>query len=140
MKSCIIQPPYSRDLSLSDEYFNYKIDMLDRVDESVDIIVLPEYSDLPCATTTLEETLYYHNKYIDTLLEICVKTKSDEYYINMALAWLISFMLIKEYDKSVSLLESGVLDKWVHNKSIQKARESYRISENQKSYLKTLRR
>lgn len=83
---------------------------------------------------------YITDEYIDTLLEICVKTKSDEYYINMALAWLISFMLIKEYDKSVSLLESGVLDKWVHNKSIQKARESYRISENQKSYLKTLRR
>ncbi|MBQ3017754.1 MAG: DNA alkylation repair protein, partial [Clostridia bacterium] len=83
---------------------------------------------------------YITDEYIDTLLEICVKTKSDEYYINMALAWLISFMLIKEYDKSVSLLESGVLDKWVHNKSIQKACESYRISENQKSYLKTLRR
>ncbi len=74
MKSCIIQPPYSRDLSLSDEYFNYKIDMLDRVDESVDIVVLPEYSDVPCATTTLEETLYYHNKYIDTLLEKCIET------------------------------------------------------------------
>ena len=38
MRSCIIQPPYSRDLALSDEYFAYKIDMLDKVEESVDIL------------------------------------------------------------------------------------------------------
>jgi len=74
MKACIIQPPYSNDLSLSDEYFDYKLNLLDECDESVDIIVLPEYSDVPCATTTLEETLYYHDKYIDILLDKCIKT------------------------------------------------------------------
>lgn len=74
MKACIIQPPYSNDLSFSDEYFNYKLNLLDECDETVDIIVLPEYSDVPCATTTLEETLYYHDKYIDTLLDKCIKT------------------------------------------------------------------
>ncbi len=74
MRTCIIQPPYSRDLSLSDEYFAYKIDILDKVDDSVDIIVLPEYSDVPCATTNLAETLYYHNKYIDILLKKCIET------------------------------------------------------------------
>lgn len=74
MRTCIIQPPYSRDLSRSDEYFAYKIDILDKVDDSVDIIVLPEYSDVPCATTNLEETLYYHNKYIDILLKKCIET------------------------------------------------------------------
>ena len=71
MKACIIQPPYSRDVSFSDEYFQFKLDMLDRCDESIDLIVLPEYSDVPCATVTREETLLYHHKYIGTLLDKC---------------------------------------------------------------------
>lgn len=74
MKACIIQPPYSNDVSFSDEFFQYKLELLDKCDESMDIIVLPEYSDVPCATSTLEETLYYHDKYIDTLLEKCAAT------------------------------------------------------------------
>lgn len=53
MKACIIQPPYSRDVSYSDEYFTYKMNLLDECDETVDLIVLPEYSDVPCATEDL---------------------------------------------------------------------------------------
>ena len=74
MKAAIIQPPYSRDVSFSDEYFEYKLNLLKKCDESVDIIVLPEYSDVPCATSTLEETLFYHEKYIDALLSECKNT------------------------------------------------------------------
>ena len=74
MNACVLQPPYSRDVALSDEYFAYKMRLLDSCDESADIIVLPEYSDVPCATSTMEETLYYHNKYIDTLLGKCAST------------------------------------------------------------------
>lgn len=74
MKACVIQPPYSRDTSYSDEYFAYKLQKLDECDASMDIIVLPEYSDVPCATSTLEETLFYHKKYIQTLLDKCVET------------------------------------------------------------------
>jgi len=74
MKAVLIQPPYSRDVSFSDEYFEYKIDLLKKCDETADIIVLPEYSDVTCATSSLEETLYYHNKYIDILLDTCIKT------------------------------------------------------------------
>ncbi|MBQ7897982.1 MAG: hypothetical protein IJ323_06120 [Clostridia bacterium] len=74
MKATVIQPPYSRDVSFSDEYFDYKIKMLDSCDESMDIIVLPEYSDVPCATSTKEETFYYHKKYIDALLSKCRET------------------------------------------------------------------
>lgn len=48
--------------------------MLDKCDESVDIIVLPEYSDVPCATSTREETIFYHKKYIKTLLDKCRET------------------------------------------------------------------
>lgn len=74
MKACIIQPPYSRDVAQCDEFFAYKIDCLDRCDDSLDVIVLPEYSDVPCATSTLEETLFYHKKYINTLLDKCIET------------------------------------------------------------------
>jgi len=74
MKACIIQPPYSFDLELSDEYFAYKLNLLEQCDDSVDIIVLPEYSDVPCVTATLEETLFYHEKYIGQLLDKCRET------------------------------------------------------------------
>lgn len=74
MKACVIQPPYSRDVSYSEEYFNYKIKMLDECGNDIDIIVLPEYSDVPCATSSREETLYYHKKYIDILLKKCSET------------------------------------------------------------------
>ncbi|MBE6958889.1 MAG: hypothetical protein E7447_07050 [Ruminococcaceae bacterium] len=74
MKACVIQPPYSRDTGFSDAYFTYKMQLLDACQEDVDVIVLPEYSDVPCATATLEETLLYHNKYMDSLLEKCVAT------------------------------------------------------------------
>ena len=74
MKAVIMQPPYARNVSFCDEYFQYKLDLLSQCDETADVIVLPEYSDVPCATSTLEETLYYHDKYIDTLLSACVET------------------------------------------------------------------
>lgn len=74
MKACIIQPPYSIDVSHSDEYFDFKLKMLDKCDDSADIIVLPEYSDVPCATKTKDETIFYHKKYIDILLDKCIET------------------------------------------------------------------
>lgn len=74
MKACVIQPPYSMNTSFSDKYFDYKIKMLEKCDDTMDIIVLPEYSDVPCATDTLEETLFYHNKYIERLLDECIST------------------------------------------------------------------
>ena len=74
MKACIIQPPYSNDVSFSEEYFAYKLEQLDKCDKSVDIIVLPEYSDIPCAASTKEEALHYHKKYINILLDKCIET------------------------------------------------------------------
>lgn len=65
--------------------------------------------------------------------------RSDEYYINMAIAWYYSFALIKQQDYTIKLMESQRLDRWIQNKSIQKAVESYRISPEQKAYLKTLK-
>ncbi|MBE6688523.1 MAG: hypothetical protein E7588_04490 [Ruminococcaceae bacterium] len=74
MKACVIQPPYSMDCSLCDEYFRIKLEYMAQCDESMDIIVLPEYSDVPCAAVTREENLFYHDKYIDTLLSTASET------------------------------------------------------------------
>lgn len=74
IKACVIQPPYSNDLLLSDELFKFKLDELEKCDASLDIIVLPEYSDVPCATLTKEDTFFYHKKYIDILLQKCKET------------------------------------------------------------------
>lgn len=57
-----------------DSYFDYKLKMLEACDESVDLIVLPEYSDVPCTTETLEETLEMHERYFQTLMNKCVET------------------------------------------------------------------
>ena len=82
---------------------------------------------------------YIESNYIEHILEIATRIKSDEYYVNMAIAWLISFCLIKEYDSTLPLVESKRLDKWVHNKSIQKACESYQIDKSKKNYLRSLK-
>lgn len=65
---------------------------------------------------------------------------SDEYYVKMMIAWYFATGLAKQYDDFVFYLENNILDKWTHNKTIQKACESYRISGQTKEYLKTLRR
>lgn len=72
-------------------------------------------------------------------LEKIASIKSNEYYVKMAIAWYYSFALIKQYDSTVILFENKVLDKWIHNKSIQKAIESYRISDDRKNYLRSLK-
>lgn len=74
MKACIIQPPYSTDTARAEELYAYKLARLDACDQTVDLIVLPEYSDVPCATSTREETLRYHDRYIHPLLDKCVET------------------------------------------------------------------
>ena len=58
----------------------------------------------------------------------------------MAVAWYFATALAKQYEATVTVLEQGRLDVWTHNKTIQKARESYRITQEQKEYLKTLKR
>jgi hypothetical protein len=62
------------DLSKCDEYFEYKMDCLARCDESIDLIVLPEDSDVPCYARTKEENLELHDKYSPRLLSACAET------------------------------------------------------------------
>lgn len=65
--------------------------------------------------------------------------KSEEYYIKMAQAWYFAEALTKRYDSAIEIIKEQKLDRWTHNKSIQKARESFRISDETKQYLTTLK-
>ena len=65
--------------------------------------------------------------------------RSDEYYWNMGIAWYFATALAKQWDAAVLYLEGNSLDKWTHNKTIQKAIESYRITDEQKTYLRSLK-
>ena len=71
--------------------------------------------------------------------EMVAKVKSDEYYINMMIAWYFATALAKQYDAAFPFIEGYKLDPWTHNKTIQKAIESYRISPEQKEMLRRLR-
>ena len=72
-------------------------------------------------------------------LELVSKIKSKEYYVNMMIAWYFATALAKQYDEAIKYIENNKLDVWVHNKTIQKAIESYRITEQQKEYLRALK-
>lgn len=67
------------------------------------------------------------------------KIRSKEYYVNMMKAWYIATALAKQYDAVLPILKERLMDSWSHNKAIQKARESYRITPQQKEYLSTLK-
>lgn len=72
-------------------------------------------------------------------IKIAAGVKSKEYYVQMMVAWYFATALAKQWDDTIPYIESKKLDPWVHNKSIQKAIESYRITEKQKAYLKKLK-
>ena len=65
--------------------------------------------------------------------------RSDEYYVNMMIAWYFATALAKQYDEILPYIEEKRLDTWTHNKAIQKSVESYRIAPEQKEYLKSLK-
>jgi len=73
-------------------------------------------------------------------LEMVADIHSEEYYVKMVVAWFFATALAKQWDYAVIYLEDSRLDVWVHNKTIQKARESLRILEDKKGYLKGLKR
>ena len=85
-------------------------------------------------------SLFLDREFRPEMLDILADIHREEYYINMAIAWYYSFALIKQYDAAIGLFESRRLDKWIHNKSLQKAIESYRIDKETKDYLRSLKR
>ncbi len=71
--------------------------------------------------------------------DLVSKIRSSYYYVNMMIAWYFATALAKKWDISIKYIEENKLDKWTHNKTIQKAIESYRITKEQKEYLRQLR-
>ena len=67
------------------------------------------------------------------------KIRSEEYYVNMMIAWYFATALAKQYDTILPFIEDKKLSAWTHNKAIQKSVESYRITDEQKKYLRTLK-
>ena len=79
---------------------------------------------------------YLTEEYIDRILEKIDKITNKEYYVQMAIAWLISFAYIKQKEKTKKYLLKNNLDEFTLKKSIQKIRESYRVSDKEKEQLK----
>jgi 3-methyladenine DNA glycosylase AlkD len=87
--------------------------------------------------------LYYINdNYIDYVLNKLVSIKNEEYYVKMAISWAISVCLVKYFNKTKKYLEDNKynFDLFVYNKALQKARESYRLKEEEKNILKEMKR
>ena len=83
--------------------------------------------------------LYLDEDFKDEYPKLVSAVISDEYYVNMMIAWYFATALAKQYDSTVPFVEERRLSPWVHNKTIQKAVESFRITAEQKAHLKTLR-
>lgn len=83
---------------------------------------------------------YFMNEtHIDTALQQMTEVPQGQYYVDMAMAWALSMGLVKYYDKTLPLLEQHAFSKFVHNKAIQKARESFRISPEIKEHLHAMK-
>ena len=84
-------------------------------------------------------TYFLDDNFDKNLMTIISKIKNDEYYVKMMIAWYFATALAKQWESALTYIENKKLDAWTHNKTIQKAVESYRITPDQKSYLKTLK-
>ena len=82
---------------------------------------------------------YLTDEYIDRVLEILTSVHRQEYYINMAVAWALSAAFVKYESKVMPIFEERSLTPFVHNKAIQKSRESFRVDKETKDYINTLK-
>ena len=82
---------------------------------------------------------YLDESFKEEYMELVSKVSSEEYYINMMIAWYFATALAKQYKTAIKYIEGQKLSPWVQNKTIQKAFESYRITPEQKEYLKSLK-
>lgn len=82
---------------------------------------------------------YLDEHFLSDYLEKVSEIKSDEYYVNMMIAWYFQAALVKQYDYAIKYIEDKRLDKWVHNKAISKVSDSLKISKEKKDYIKSLK-
>lgn len=83
--------------------------------------------------------LFLDENFKEDYMKVVSDVASEEYYVNMMIAWYFATALAKQYKSAVEYIEQKRLPVWVHNKTIQKAVESYRIPNETKEYLKTLK-
>lgn len=83
---------------------------------------------------------YLDDRFSPEYPKLVAAVESQEYYVNMMRAWYFATALAKQYEAVIGYFEEGRLDEWTNNKSIQKACESYRVSDERKAYLRTLKR
>ena len=84
-------------------------------------------------------THFLDNDFQPSYLELPAAIQTEAYYLRMMIAWFFATALAKQWTASIVYLEQNRLDIWTHNKTIQKACESYRITKEQKAYLRTLK-
>lgn len=111
-----------------EKYFDYFYNLCFEKEEFISrfgIVVLMSY--------------FIDDEHIDKIIDMCKNVKNTAFYIEMALAWLVSVCFVKQREKTLNLLREQCLDKFTQNKSISKCRDSFRVSEEDKEYLKTLR-
>lgn len=82
---------------------------------------------------------YLEDAFLPQYPKMVAKISSTQYYVNMMIAWYFATALAKQWDVVIPYIEEQRLEKWIHNKVIQKAVESYRITAEQKKYLRSLR-
>ncbi len=84
-------------------------------------------------------SFYLDDDFRPEMIELVAGVRSDEYYVNMMIAWYFATALAKQYEAALPYIQEQRLEKWTHNKAIQKAIESYRIGDEAKAYLRTLK-
>ena len=82
---------------------------------------------------------FLNDDFKEEYLELVSSKKGNDYYLKMMIAWFFATALAKQYDATIKYIENGCLDPWIHQKTIQKAIESYRVSDEHKEYLKNFR-
>lgn len=123
------------DTLLPKVFAKHKAELMEKIDEWLK-------SDRTYTVRFAVSMLMRHYLNDDSRVEYAEKVaalRSDEYYINMMIAWYFATALAKQYDSIIPFIENKRLDSWTHNKAIQKSIESRRITPEQKEYLRSLK-
>ncbi len=108
--------------------------------ESIHIWIKSEHTYTIRFAIEMLMKFYLDERFCPKYLQLVSNVHSQEYYVNMMIAWYFATALAKQYDAALPYLETQCLEVWIHNKTIQKSVESYRITASQKAYLRSLRR
>ena len=112
---------------------------LDKLYEKINVWLKSEHTYTVRFGIKMLMSFYLDDNFKPEILELVSGVISDEYYINMMIAWYFATAIAKQYDATIPYIEKKRLSKWTHNKTIQKAIESFRINDETKVYLRTLK-